>query len=48
MCPRADARKQNRLTLAGWRVLRFGWHQIDSNGEAVITDVLTAVNSFAL
>ncbi|MEC4614858.1 DUF559 domain-containing protein [Tsukamurella tyrosinosolvens] len=43
----SDARKQNRLTLAGWRVLRFGWHHIDGDGEAVITDVLAAVNAIA-
>lgn len=42
-----DAGKQNRLTLAGWRVLRFGWHRLDGDGEAVITDVLTAVNAAA-
>lgn len=42
-----DARKQNRLTLAGWRVLRFGWHRIDNDGEAVIDEVLAAVNAVA-
>ncbi|KXP03142.1 type IV toxin-antitoxin system AbiEi family antitoxin domain-containing protein [Tsukamurella pseudospumae] len=42
-----DARKQNRLVLAGWRVLRFGWHQLDGDGEAVMTDVITAVNAIA-
>ncbi|MBS4099879.1 endonuclease domain-containing protein [Tsukamurella paurometabola] len=42
-----DARKQNRLTLAGWRVLRFGWHRLDGEGEAVITDILAAVNAAA-
>lgn len=43
-----DARKQNRLVLAGWRVLRFGWHRIDGDGEAVITDVLEAINAVAV
>lgn len=43
-----DARKQNRLTLAGWRVLRFGWHRIDGDGESVISDVLEAVNAAAV
>ncbi len=44
----SDARKQNRLTLAGWRVLRFGWHRIDGDGESVIDDVLEAVNAIAV
>ncbi|WP_344998449.1 DUF559 domain-containing protein [Tsukamurella soli] len=40
----ADAQKQNRLTIAGWRPLRFTWHQLDSAPEDVIDQVVAALS----
>ena len=34
-----DRRKQNRLELAGWKVLRFTWEEITRRPEKVIADI---------
>ncbi len=39
----ADARKQNRLTLGGWRLLRFGWHALDQAPEDAVDHVVAAL-----
>ncbi|MFC7755815.1 DUF559 domain-containing protein [Tsukamurella soli] len=39
----ADAREQNRLTIWGWSMLRFGWHALDQAPEDVIDQVVAAL-----
>ncbi|GAA4386265.1 DUF559 domain-containing protein [Tsukamurella soli] len=43
----ADARKQNRLMLAGWRLLRFGWHALDQAPEDAVDQVVAALGAAA-
>lgn len=38
-----DAARQNRLTLAGWRVLRFDWWAITEEPERVIAEIIAAL-----
>lgn len=39
-----DRRRQNALTLAGWTVLRFTWHQLTDEPERVIGDIRRAIS----
>lgn len=38
-----DRRRQNGVTLAGWTVLRFTWHDLTSDPERVVREILAAL-----
>jgi len=40
---RADRQRQNALVNAGWRVLRFTWHDLNARPEAVVSGIRAAL-----
>ncbi len=40
---RADRRRQNVLVNAGWRVLRFTWHDLTADPERVVAEIRAAL-----
>jgi very-short-patch-repair endonuclease len=38
---RADRQRQNRLVAAGWRVLRFTWHDVTERPADVVATIAT-------
>lgn len=44
---RADRRKGNALTQAGWGLLRFTWHELDSAPAEVLAEVTAALRQAA-
>ncbi len=40
---RWDRQRQNALVNAGWRVLRFTWHDFTARPEAVIAEIRAAL-----
>ncbi len=40
-----DAQRQNTLMNAGWRVLRFTWHHLHNDPEAVLAQIRTALTA---
>ena len=40
---RADRRKGNALSRAGWDLLRFTWHDLDGDPAGVLAEILAVL-----
>jgi very-short-patch-repair endonuclease len=40
---RADHRKGNALSMAGWTLLRFTWHDLDGDPAGVLAEILAVL-----